>query len=133
MSPFRTNRNDLGLTGKRICAAVFISAPNYPHAVSVESLKSLYDLTAAEANLVGELANGLSLDQIADKFDISRYTARDQLSSVFSKTGTRRQSELINLIRSSPTSFISEGILLGNALGGPFDRRTAADRRTKPR
>ena len=133
VSPFRTNRNDLGLTGHRICAAVFISAPNYPHAVSVESLKSLYNLTTAEANLVGELANGLALDKIADKFEISRYTARDQLSSVFSKTGTRRQSELINLIRSSPTSFISEGILLGNALGGPFDRRTAAERRKGPR
>ena len=134
VSPLRTKRNSLGLTNHRICAAVFISSPNHPHAVSIESLKNLFRLTSAEANLVEELANGRTLDEISDKFEISKNTVRGQLKSVFSKTGTRRQTDLVNLIRSSPTSFLSEGILLGNSLGGPFDRRAARDRRdiTRP-
>ncbi len=133
VSPMRTKRNNLGLTNHRICAAVFISSPNHPHAVSVESLKNLFGLTSAEANLVEELANGRTLDDISDKFEISKNTARGQLKSIFSKTGTRRQVDLVNLIRSSPTSFLSEGILLGNSLGGPFDRRAASDRRNTAR
>ena len=132
VSPFSNNKNDLGFTGKRICAAVFISSPYAPYAVSVESVKNLFGLTTAEAKLAGELVNGLSVDEIADKFDISRNTARDRLNAVLSKTGTRRQAELIKFIRSSPDSVISEGVLLGDGLGGPLERRHSMERRKRP-
>ena len=72
ITPFRTEKNDLGLTGFRICAAVFISSPSQPHAVSVESLKNMFELTSAEARLVSELANGITLEEISDKFKITK-------------------------------------------------------------
>lgn len=130
ITPFRTEKNDLGLTGFRICAAVFISSPHQPHAVSVETLKTMFELTSAEARLVSELANGLTLEEISDNFEISKNTARDQLKSIFSKVNTRRQTDLINLVRTSPSAIISEGILIGSSLAGPLDRRKFNDRRT---
>ena len=133
ITPFRTEKNDLGLTGFRICAAVFISSPSQRHAVSVESLKNMFELTTAEARLVSELANGLTLEEIADKFDITKNTARDQLKSIFSKVNTRRQTDLINLVTTSPSAIISEGVLFGSSLGGPLDRRKFNDRRTPTR
>ena len=130
ITPFRTEKNDLGLTGFRICAAVFISSPSQPHAVSVESLKNMFELTSAEARLVSELANGITLEEISDKFEITKNTVRDQLKSIFSKVNTRRQTDLINLVKTSPSALISEGVLIGSSLGGPLDRRKFNDRRS---
>ena len=129
VSPLRTHRNDLGLTGKHVCAAVFFSSPYHPYAVSVLSLRNMFGLTAAEANIVSELANGLTLEHIADKHELSKHTVRTHLKSVFHKTHTRRQAELAKLVRSSPTSVVAEGLLLGPSLGGPMERRAEADRR----
>jgi len=129
VSPLRTHRNDLGLTGKRVCAAVFVSSPYHPYAVSVQSLRNMFGLTAAEANIVSELANGLTLEHIADRHELSKHTVRTHLKSIFLKTHTRRQAELAKLVRCSPTSVVAEGLLLGPSLGGPMERRAEPDRR----
>lgn len=57
-----------------------------------------FDLTPAESRLAAQLASGASLDSAAKHLRISRETARNHLKSAFSKTGTHRQSELINLV-----------------------------------
>jgi DNA-binding CsgD family transcriptional regulator len=56
------------------------------------------DLTPAESRLAALLACGMSIDTAAERLRISRETARNQLKSAFSKTGTHRQSELISLV-----------------------------------
>jgi DNA-binding CsgD family transcriptional regulator len=129
VSPLRSERFDLGVAGERICAAVFISSPHHPYAVSVETLRAMYGLTPAESHVVGEMANGLSLEQIATKQDVSKHTVRDHLKSVFAKTGLRRQVELITLIRATPTTTVNEAILLGTPLAGPLDHRRIEHRR----
>jgi DNA-binding CsgD family transcriptional regulator len=45
-----------------------------------------------------QLAEGVSLDDIAERRDITRNTAKSQLHSVFAKTGTSRQSELVSMV-----------------------------------
>jgi len=61
-------------------------------------LTELFGLSRAEANLALQLARGLSLDEAAAASGISRYTARAQLTSIFGKTQTHRQPQLVGLI-----------------------------------
>lgn len=58
-------------------------------------LSDLYGLTQAETRLVSMLAIGTSLNLAARQLGISRNTAGNQLQSIFAKTGTHRQSELL--------------------------------------
>lgn len=60
--------------------------------------RSLFNLTAAEARVVQGLADGFTLHQIAEDLRISPHTVRTHLKSVFAKTETRRQSDLLRLV-----------------------------------
>lgn len=61
-------------------------------------LRELFGLTAAEARLACVLAVEGDLRRVADQLSLSVETVRTQLKAVFSKTGTRRQSELLQLL-----------------------------------
>ena len=127
--PLRTERNNLGISNARVCAVVFLRQPDRPNALPLNALKDQFGLTTAEATFVQELDKGLTIDQIAKSGHISKHTARDHLKSIFRKTGTRRQAELVKLVLSSPTSFIRESEMLGVSLAGPLDKRQTSDRR----
>ena len=58
----------------------------------------LYGLTDAESRLVCELLEGRGLTAAAEQLGLSRNTVHSQLSSIFQKTGTRRQGELLRLL-----------------------------------
>jgi len=66
--------------------------------VKLDAAVSLYELTLAERRLAIELCHGSTLSDIAEKLGVSQNTVRNQLSSVFQKTGTARQSELVLLL-----------------------------------
>jgi len=68
---------------------------------STKVAQKLYGLTPAEAALARELANGLSLDEAAEELGIRKNTARAHLRSIFSKTGVRRQTELVRIMLNS--------------------------------
>jgi len=51
----------------------------------------------AERRLVAELLAGFSLQQSAHNLGVAYETARSQLKSVFAKTETHRQGELVAL------------------------------------
>lgn len=61
-------------------------------------LKTSFALTDAETNVTLRLAAGLPLKEAASSLGISVNTARNQLQSVFDKTGVKRQSDLILVI-----------------------------------
>ncbi|NIQ01379.1 MAG: hypothetical protein GWM98_14070, partial [Nitrospinaceae bacterium] len=86
-----------------------------------------FGLTNAEAAVMHELDKGLNLDQIAESIHISKHTVRDHLKSIYQKTGTRRQVELVRLVFASPTSFIRESEMMGLSLAGPLERRRQSD------
>jgi len=58
----------------------------------------LFCLTPAEARLAQWVAEGRSLKHAAVEFGISIHTVRMQLRKIFTKTGTRRQAELVRLM-----------------------------------
>jgi len=57
-----------------------------------------WGLTEAEARVAVRLAEGVALAKIAQEFSVSYSTVRSQLLSIFVKTQTRRQGELITLL-----------------------------------
>jgi len=58
-------------------------------------LRNRLDLTPAEARLVVYIVTGTSLKSTAKAFGVGYETVRRQVKSVFRKTGTHRQSELV--------------------------------------
>src|SRR5262245_26510962 len=65
---------------------------------SIDRLLQHFGLTLAEARLALHLATGVTLRSAAAKLSISYETARSCLKKIFSKTGTRRQAELVIII-----------------------------------
>jgi DNA-binding CsgD family transcriptional regulator len=78
--------------------AVFIIDPDAKQASPEQALRRVFGLTPAESKLANELLQGNDLTAIAESFGISRNTVRTQLRSIFAKTGTSRQAELISLL-----------------------------------
>ncbi len=82
--------------------AIFVNDPERPPIIDVHLLRAWYDLTPAEARVAMLLASGLSLQEIVERLGIGTNTARTHLKSIFGKTDTRRQGELIRLLLSNP-------------------------------
>ncbi len=78
--------------------AIFISDPSAPRRTPAAVLVELLGLTRAEARLALELADGHTLVEACENLHISRNTGKSHLSSVFSKTGVARQTQLVQLI-----------------------------------
>jgi DNA-binding CsgD family transcriptional regulator/PAS domain-containing protein len=79
-------------------AMIIVSDPENNPPVRTETLKLLFGLTTAEARLAVALANGNSLTETADRHMVRHETARKQLKSIFLKTHTNRQGELLRLL-----------------------------------
>ena len=58
-------------------------------------LEDRFHLTHAEARLVVHIAQGTSLKSSAEALGVKYETVRSYLKSVFLKTGTHRQAELV--------------------------------------
>jgi DNA-binding CsgD family transcriptional regulator len=76
----------------------FASLAVPPAQLDAEFLASLYDFTPAEMRLVSALLRGEDLIAIANANFVSVATLRSQLKSVFAKTNTHRQAQLVQLL-----------------------------------
>jgi DNA-binding CsgD family transcriptional regulator len=85
----------------RPCVAVFLRDPEIKSEPPMRLAQQLFQLTPAETSLAIQLANGLSLDEASEVLNIRRNTARAHLRSIFSKTGVRRQTELVRIFLNS--------------------------------
>jgi DNA-binding CsgD family transcriptional regulator len=85
-------------------ALIVMRDPASEHRQLLAQLKSLFDLTAAEAEVAYSLAKGSTLAELAAIRDVSLGTLRNQLKSVFAKVGCSRQAELVLLVRSIPVT-----------------------------
>lgn len=63
-----------------------------------ETVGLVFNLTPAESRLASELACGSAISAAASSAGITLNTARDRLKSIFAKTRTKRQAELVSLI-----------------------------------
>ena len=83
-------------------AAIYITDPEQPMETRNELLRRLFGLTPAEARVVENIVGGRTVAEIANKFDLSQQTVRQHLRVAFEKTGTKRQSQLVKRVLSSP-------------------------------
>jgi DNA-binding CsgD family transcriptional regulator len=74
---------------------VLIEQPERQAAAPFAVFTKRYRLSPAEAGLAARIVGGMSLRQAAAAIGISDNTARTHLKRVFSKTGARRQSDLV--------------------------------------
>lgn len=81
--------------------AVYVRDVSGAPMINADRVQQILGLTRTEASVAMELANGASLEETANSLGIQRSTARAHLRAVFSKTGTRRQTELVRIILNS--------------------------------
>jgi len=93
--PVTAFASDLFSSGRAILLLTDLTSQLRPDA---GLLRIAFGLTAAEARLAATLATGMGLKEAAAFRGINRETARSQLKSIFAKTGTRRQADLIGLM-----------------------------------
>jgi len=86
---------------------LFISDPAERADISTQALMNLYHLTATQAALVKLLAEGKTLEEVAQELNIKTSTARAHLRSIFAKTGVSQQSKLVSLVLKSLATVIS--------------------------
>lgn len=104
ISPIKNNPNDNVDTLP--VSIIFIFHGHKDSERFEEILKALYNFSNAEARLAAALVQDPRLEQAANSIGIKINTARSHLKKIFQKTGTDRQSSLINHIVSGPAGLI---------------------------
>jgi DNA-binding CsgD family transcriptional regulator len=83
-------------------AVVFISDPAQRERPKQEVLRAFFGLTPAEARVAMMLGDGNSPREIGQRLGVSSNTVKSQLASIYSKTGTSRQAQLVRLLMNLP-------------------------------
>jgi len=82
----------------RTPAAVLRIIETDPNASLSPAHADLFDLSPREVEVAEALLAGHSVESLCVLLGISRNTAKVHLHSIFRKTGTNRQSELVHLL-----------------------------------
>jgi len=81
------------------CAAMLMLTPvTRPEAPPAELIRSLFDLTPAEARVARGLAAGQTVTDIAAESGTSMNTVRSHVKVVLTKVGYNRQSDVVALL-----------------------------------
>ena len=88
-------------------AALFITDPEEGATLDSRALHQLFGLTPAEIRLCIALVKGMSVEEYALEAGISSNTARTHVKRIYSKTGVRRQSELVRLLLKSSAGHLT--------------------------
>jgi DNA-binding CsgD family transcriptional regulator len=88
-----------------VSCIIVITAVSRPRIASAEVLRDLFDLTPAEARVACGIAAGKTVHDLAAEAGLAAGTVRQQLKSVFGKTGVSRQADLVALVVGSALSF----------------------------
>lgn len=85
-------------------AVMVLVDTNTLSSIPTSTLRTVFDLTEAEARVAVAIGNGATLDDYSRETGVSKETSRVHLQSVFRKTGVQRQHALAALL----------GTLIGN-------------------
>lgn len=91
-------------TGASPCALFLVTIGDLQSngSLTIENVRALFGFTGAEARVTIGLAEGKTLEEIAQAGSVSINTVRSQLRQAMEKTGTCRQTELIRTITALP-------------------------------
>lgn len=86
------------LAPERAVVALILTSPSQVGDMQDGDLQALFELTRAESMVLRQLCVGMSISEISALRGVSQNTVRNQIRSLFDKTGTRRQAELVALV-----------------------------------
>jgi DNA-binding CsgD family transcriptional regulator len=74
-----------------------------PHVAEarLDMAATIYRLSAAQKQVASLVAEGLTLNEIADRMGVTANTARTHLQRIFEKTGVRNQAALVRILLSA--------------------------------
>ena len=98
----------MGTFGLRPVVMLLFYHPHSAPAIDSGLLYAVFGLTPAECRIATLLAEGLSLKQIAQAQGTQHETVRKQLRSIYQKTATNRQPELIRLLLHLPHNAVQQ-------------------------
>lgn len=90
-------------------AAIFIRRASIDTPSALEVVTRLYGLTPSEARVLQAVMDIGGVRTIADTLGISQTTVKTHLQHLFSKTGARRQPELVRLVAAHASPFSPPG------------------------
>jgi DNA-binding CsgD family transcriptional regulator/PAS domain-containing protein len=82
-------------------AAIFVQDPIVVPPFPGEAFAKLHGLTGSELRVLLAMAPGLSVKEAAEVLGVSETTAKTHLQHIYNKTGTSKQTELMQLFKSS--------------------------------
>ncbi len=85
------------IDGKFKGAALFITDPDREDVISTKGMDALFKLTSAESEVCALLTQGLKINEVADARNVSQGTVRTQVKSLFAKTNSNSQVDLVRL------------------------------------
>jgi DNA-binding CsgD family transcriptional regulator len=77
---------------------LLLSDPGEERGLDTKTIQKMFQLTPSEIRISTGLAKGLDTQQIATQHGIGPDTVRYHLKSIFSKTSTRHQAQLVSLL-----------------------------------
>ena len=93
----------------RPAAVVFVSDPEREPALPESRVRRLLGLTRMEARVAIALARGATSNEIAERIGVQPNTVHWHLKQIYSKTGARRQAELVRLVLALPAAAFDQG------------------------
>lgn len=89
--------------GRMLLAMMLLHDPRRRFQLDPFMVGAAFDLTPAESHLAVGLARGMSVNEVANARGVSTEPVRSQVKSIFAKTGTSQQSDLVSLLPTLPT------------------------------
>ncbi|MGR3540072.1 MAG: helix-turn-helix transcriptional regulator [Hasllibacter sp.] len=100
--PLPQDREDLGFGGFSFfdgtLVALMVHDPDAAPRIDPRRFGDAFGLTPSESMLAAAMLDGATVADYAKARSVSRYTVRNQLSSIMRKTGTARQTDLVALL-----------------------------------
>ena len=98
---------------------LFFYHPTSAQEIDSALLAAAFGLSHAECRVASLLADGMPLKSIADALGVQYDTVRKQLTSIYQKTATNRQPELVRLLMNLPASAVQRALRAdGNSFEG---------------
>ena len=100
----------MGSFGLRPLVMLFFYHPDSAQEIDSALLTAAFGLSHAESRVASLLADGLPLKGIAEALGVQYDTVRKQLMSIYQKTSTNRQPELVRLLMNLPASAVQRAV-----------------------
>lgn len=94
-------RSDVDAAGET-CIFICVHDTHGAQRVDTRTLQHLYNLTPMQADIASALFEGLALEQVSARLQITDNTARSHLKCVFKKCAVRSQAQLLRLLALGP-------------------------------